>query len=54
VALTFFDYWYPELAGVTSPGDLQEKHWDRLAKVEYELGAKVSILGTGPQSVIVL
>lgn len=50
VALTFFDYWYPELAGCSSASALRPEHLRRVEEVSEQAGAPVSILGTGPRS----
>lgn len=52
--LTFFDYWYPELAGVTLRDALTEAHLNHIARVEQELGARICALGTGPATMIPL
>lgn len=54
VALSFFDYWYPELAGMTKYLDLMPEHHERISQVEHEVGARVRLVGTGPGSVIEL
>lgn len=48
IALTFFDYWYPELAGCQSTDDLKDHHFDHIERIEREIGASVAYLGTGP------
>jgi adenylosuccinate synthase len=50
--LGFFDYWYPELAGVTDQAELTDEHWNRIKQVEAEVGVRPSLIGTGPDSVI--
>lgn len=52
VALTFFDYWYPELADATEPSALEGHHWDQLEEVERQIGVRPELLGTGPGTVI--
>lgn len=52
VALTFFDYWFPELAGVTAASRLEYSHWLQVDEVERQIGSRVSVLGTGPGTVI--
>lgn len=54
IALTFFDYWYPELAGTTDPGQLSQAHLNAIHIVERSAGAKVELLGTGPNSAVYL
>lgn len=54
IALTFFDYWYPELAGSTSQLDLTEAHLQTINNVERGTGGRVRLLGTGPDSMIEL
>jgi adenylosuccinate synthase len=47
LALTMFDYVFPELAGATIvPQD--QKYWDYIEKIEKETGAKVALVGTSP------
>lgn len=50
VALMMFDYWYPELAGATRVSDLGDEHLSRIAEVELDVGTKVGMLGTSPDS----
>lgn len=52
VALTFFDYWFPELAGATSQAVLEPRHWEMIEQVQDEAGAPVHLLGTGPNSMV--
>lgn len=53
LAITFCDYWWPELAGVSGHAvTLDEKVYDQLADIEIRLDARVSALGTGPNTVI--
>lgn len=52
VALMFFDYWYPELAGITDPSLLKDEHLDAVRRVQRECGAGVALLGTGPSTII--
>jgi adenylosuccinate synthase len=54
VALTFFDYWFPELAGQTEPEVLTHDMRACLAEIENQIGAEVAWLGTGPASFIKL
>lgn len=54
IALTFFDYWFPELAGVTDRDQLTQVHWHTLAQVERDIGAAVTLVGTGPNTTITL
>ena len=48
VALTFADYWWPELAGRIDVGCLSEGHIRRLEWIQSEIGAEICYLGTGP------
>lgn len=48
IALTFFDYWFPELAGSRTARDLTTEHMLAIDMVERETGAKVCYLGTSP------
>lgn len=52
VALTFFDYWFPELAGQTEVGMLTPVHWTAIQQVEEAIGTVVGWLGTGPSTFI--
>lgn len=52
VALTFFDYWYPELAGETTDRALTDQHWEHIGTIEAEIGCRIGLLGTGPNSII--
>ena len=52
VALTFFDYWFPQLAGKTDPMLLNKEQVRRIQEIECDIGASVKLLGTGPNSVI--
>ena len=52
VALTFFDYWHPEVAGFTSWDQLSDLHKATVVRKSVEIGAPVALLGTGPNSVI--
>jgi adenylosuccinate synthase len=54
VALSFFDYWHPELYGATDVDALQDHHLERIREVEEELGTFVRWVSTGPDSVIPL
>jgi adenylosuccinate synthase len=51
-AITFFDYWYPRLAGSTNWGDLTLDHRRRVHDLGRELQCKIGLLGTGPDSMI--
>lgn len=50
VALTFADYWWPDLAGTKGPARLSGPIGQHLEKIEEELGASVTMLGTGPST----
>ena len=52
VALMFFDYWMPGLAGKEKQDDLTDEHWRKVLDVENELGVDVSLLGTSPSTII--
>lgn len=52
VALTFFDYWYPELAGATDPMALEPHHHDQLEGIAADLGRPVDLVSTGPGTII--
>jgi adenylosuccinate synthase len=52
VALTMFDYWYPSIAGATQAGDLTNQMLGMVRVVESQTGARVALLGTGPDSII--
>jgi adenylosuccinate synthase len=55
IALTFFDYWFPEAAGFTKREQLTPAMWSRVSETEVALGnMKVSALGTGPATMIPL
>lgn len=54
VALTFFDYWYPELAGLTYPEALTPEHRVQIEIVQNEINSEVELLGTGPDTMIFL
>lgn len=54
IALTFFDYLYPELAGATSPTQLTGQHRATIAEMERDAGAAIAYLGTGPDSGVFL
>jgi len=54
LALTFFDYWYPEIATATDPSALGKEHWNTINNVETELGVPVKYLSTGFGTVIPL
>jgi len=52
LALGFFDYWYPELAGCTSLEDLRPEHLSRIDQVTQQVGVRPAVLGTGPKTQI--
>lgn len=53
VALTFFDYWFPELAGVEGgPEQLKEQHKASVEDIEKQIGAEVCLLGTSGHTMI--
>ena len=52
IALTFFDYWFPEVDGMTDVAKLKKRHWESIAMVETELGVPIKYLSTGFGSVI--
>lgn len=52
VALTFLDYWFPELAGATRARDLKGEHAEAIVEVEKQVGAPVKYVGTGPDTCI--
>lgn len=56
IALTFCDYLSPRLAGVTDPGELDtdsdRRVFDLIDEIELATDATVTMLGTGPHSVI--
>jgi adenylosuccinate synthase len=52
IALTFFDYWFPELANVQRQEILGPKHLTKLTEIGKEIGAEVELIGTGPQGII--
>lgn len=54
IALTFFDYWFPALAGATSADALGPVHRNEIYSLQNELDAEISVLGTGPDTAIVL
>jgi adenylosuccinate synthase len=54
LALTFFDYWYPEIATATDPSALTSEHWSRINHIERQLGVPVKYLSTGFGTVIPL
>jgi adenylosuccinate synthase len=53
-AVTFFDYLFPETAGLLDPEGLQAKHWEWINKFESATGIPVKYVGTGPSSIIPL
>lgn len=54
LALTFFDYWFPEIAETVNPSDLTRKHWAAINHVEETVGVPVKYLSTGFGTVIPL
>lgn len=54
VALTFFDYWFPEIATITDSAALSDEHWERINRVERILDVPVKYLSTGFGTVIPL
>lgn len=52
IALTFFDYWHPEIAGRTAWNDLPDRLKAEVISISVEIGAPVALLGTGPNTVI--
>lgn len=50
VALAMFDYLYPYLAGATEVAVLSEGAWSRIKAYEADLGARIGLIGTGPDS----
>ena len=52
VALTFFDYWFPELAGAKWVSDLDDEHLAVIRDVEMTTGSRVSLVTTGPDTAI--
>lgn len=48
VALTFFDYWFPELEGATEEKDLTPDARDRIRRVQYRMDHRIDWIGTGP------
>jgi len=54
LALTFFDYWFPEVASATHVSALKKEHWDKINEVEIALGVPVKYLSTGFGAVIPL
>ena len=52
IALSFFDYWFPNISGLTDVGKLQKKHWNAIKHLEEKLGVPVKYLSTGFGSVI--
>lgn len=54
LALTFFDYWYPEIATATDPSALTSVHWSRINEIERQLGVPIKYLSTGFGTVIPL
>ncbi len=52
VALSFFDYLYPEIAGQTEIGVLTNPMLETISQVEADCGAPIYLVGTGPNSII--
>jgi adenylosuccinate synthase len=52
LALTFLDYWFPETAGITEWAILDRDIQTRVLEIEKEIGCPITIVGTGPDSVI--
>jgi adenylosuccinate synthase len=52
VALMMFDYWYPEIEGMTDIEALDVVQWERLWSIAGEIGADVELIGTGPRTLI--
>lgn len=50
VALAMFDYLQPDMAGVTDVDRLDAEAWGRIKAYEADLGAKIELIGTGPDS----
>jgi adenylosuccinate synthase len=54
IALTFFDYWFPEIATATDPSAFKQKHWDKINWVEQQLDVPIKYISTGFGTVIPL
>lgn len=52
VALTFLDYWYPQVAGATDENALTSAIREHLAIVEERLEAPIALVTTGPSTAI--
>lgn len=52
VALTFFDYWYPDLAGAVDQDALNEKHWDQIESIGLSIGVEPELIGCGPGEIV--
>ena len=52
VALSFFDYWFPELAGVSDLLAFKPEHWERIGEIQECVGARVRLVGTGPATYV--
>lgn len=52
IALTMFDYEFPEIAGHTDPTELSFEMLDYIRAVEAQAGASVQLIGTGPTTMI--
>lgn len=50
--LTFFDYWFPEVAGTTSYQDFSDEALGALDKVESDLGQELFAVTTGPDTIV--
>jgi len=57
IALTFADYWWPEIKGEDGPWKLSElssRVWAKVQEIELRLDATVRMLGTGPATQILI
>lgn len=52
VALTFVDYWWPELAGATDLAQIPKELVASLQLLQQEIDSKIYMLGTGPNTQI--
>ena len=52
LALTFFDYWYPEIATAVDSSALSSIMWARVNEIEFKLGVPVKYISTGFGTVI--
>jgi adenylosuccinate synthase len=48
VALTFADYWWPEIAGMDGDAVLPPEALSRIERIEGDLNAPIVLIGTGP------